>query len=126
MKRNVIVLVALAVLAVLAVLAPRTEGLSAFSALETAEMVVRDGQDKVIYNEAKNKSTVTKSLRLANVVKCTRTAAADEDVQYGDHKDAIPILANLERRKDAVSKQFDANKARIIDLEKQIKALGNP
>ena len=124
-----VLIAALAILAAGALAAsvsPGREGLTEFSDLEAGNVVVRDGNNVVIYNTANNKGSA-KNARLGNGVKCTRTKDVIEELQYkdtkllqADLKTMKEQLANANTQLSATKGEIDALTAKIKDLEKAL------
>lgn len=119
-----IISAALAILAIAVVLlsSRRSEGLSALSATDAVNVVLRDGKGNAVFNTAKNKQGA-RFAQLGAGVTCTRDESVGDAVQFGDYRDAVKELAALKQQLTSAQSTYDGTQATISDLKKQIETL---
>ena len=125
MKSLLILLAALSILVLASSSSRRSEGLTALSAAEAVNVVVRDGNSKVVYNTAKNRQGA-RFAQLGAGVTCTSDPSVGDAVQFGDYRDAVKELAALKQSLTSAESTYDGTQKNIESLRKEIESLENP
>ena len=126
MKSLLILLAALSVLVLASSSSSRrSEGLTALSAAEAVNVVVRDGNSSVVYNTAKNRQGA-RFAQLGAGVTCTRDPSVGDAVQFGDYRDAVKELATLKQSLQSAESTYDGTQKNIESLRKEIESLKKP
>jgi hypothetical protein len=125
MNSLLILLAAFSILVLASSSSRRSEGLTALSAAEAVNVVVRDGNSKVVYNTAKNRQGA-RFAQLGAGVTCTRNESVGDAVQFGDYRDAVKELATLKQLLQSAESTYQGTQANISSLEKEIAELRKP
>lgn len=99
------------------------EGLTALTATEAVNVVLQDGDEKVVYNTAANKNGA-RFAKLGAGVKCTRDDSVGDAVQFDDYRTAKRTLEALTAQLTSATQTYEGTQETIRTLQAQIRASG--